>query len=80
MNMSYYIWFIIFAVVAYFIVTDSSVAAAFDYVTRLIKLEYEKRKWWLLNNPRNPVVKYMIWRRSMRIAKELQNELESNRP
>lgn len=78
--MSYYIWFIIFAVVAYFIVTDSSVAAAFDYVTRLIKLEYEKRKWWLLNNPRNPVVKYMIWRRSMRIAKELQNELESNRP
>ena len=80
MNMSYYIWFIIFAVVAYFIVTDSSVAAAFDYVIRLIKLEYEKRKWWLLNNPRNPVVKYMIWRRSMRIAKELQNELESNRP
>lgn len=76
--MSYYISFLIFAVVAYLIVTDDSVAAAFYFIMKLIKVEYEKRKWWLLNNPRNPIVKYMIWRRSYKLAKELQRELESN--
>lgn len=75
---SYYISFLLFAVVAYLIVTDNSVAAAFYFVMKLIKVEYEKRKWWLLNNPRNPIVKYMIWRRSYKLAKELQRELESN--
>ena len=76
--MSYYISFIIFAVVAYLIVTDNSVAAAFYYVVKLIKFEYEKRKWMILNDPRNPIVKYLIWRRSYKLAKELHRELESN--
>jgi hypothetical protein len=75
---SYYISFLLLAVVAYLIVTDNSVAAAFYFIMKLIKVEYEKRKWWLLNNPRNPIVKYMIWRRSYKLAKELQRELESN--
>ena len=76
--MSYYISFLIFAVVAYLIVTDNSVAAAFYYVVKLIKFEYEKRKWMILNDPRNPIVKYLIWRRSYKLAKELSRELESN--
>ena len=76
--MSYYISFIIFAVVAYLIVTDSSVAAAFDYMIKLIKIEYEKKKWWFWNNPRNPIVRFIIWRRSYKLAKELQDELKSN--
>jgi hypothetical protein len=75
---SYYISFLIFAVVAYLIVTDNSVAAAFYFVMKLIKVEYEKRKWMILNDPRNPIVKYLIWRRSYKLAKELQRELESN--
>jgi hypothetical protein len=70
-----YIYFIIFAVLAYVIVTDSSVAAAIVLITRLIRFQYEKMKWWLLHNPANPVVKYMIWRRSMKLAKELEKEL-----
>ena len=72
--MSYYGWFIVFAVVAYFIATDESVAAAFYYLTRLAKSNYEKQKWWLLNNPRNPVVKYLMWRRALKLAKELERE------
>jgi hypothetical protein len=47
-------------------------------VVKLIKFEYEKKKWWFLNNPRNPVVKYLMWRRSYKLAKELQDELKSN--
>ena len=75
---SYYIWFTVFAVVAYFIVTDDSVAAAFYFVVRLAKSYFQRQWWWFLNNPRNPVVKYLMWRRSYKLAKELQRELESN--
>jgi hypothetical protein len=75
--MTYYAWFIVFTVVAYFIVTDDSVAAAFYYVLKLAKANYEKQKWWLLHNPRNPVVKYMMHRRSMKLAKELMDEYEN---
>jgi hypothetical protein len=74
---SYYIWILFFAVVAYLIATDNSVAAAFYYVSKLAKSNFEKQKWWLLNNPRNPVVKYLMWRRSMKLAKELMNEYEN---
>ena len=75
--MTYYAWFIVFAVVAYFIVTDESVAAAFYYVLKLAKSNYEKQKWWLFHNPRNPVVKYLMHRRSMKLAKELMDEYEN---
>lgn len=74
---SYYIWILFFAVVAYLIATDNSVAAAFYYVSKLAKSNFEKQKWWLLNNPRNPVVKYLMWRRSMKLAKELMDEYKN---
>ena len=74
--MTYYAWFIVFAVVAYFIVTDDSVAAAFYYVTRLIKNRYLIFQWWLIHNPRNIIVRFLIDRRSMKMAKELMKELE----
>ena len=76
MNASY-IYFIIFACIGYLIVTDESVAAAFYYLFKLAKSNYEKQKWWLLNNPRNPVVKYLMWRRSMKLAKELMDEYKN---
>jgi len=69
---SHYILFTLFAVAMYFIVTDESVAAAFYYVTRLAKAYIQRQLWWFTHNPRNPVVKYMIHRRSMKLAQELQ--------
>ena len=73
-----YILFFLFAVAAYFIITDESVAAAFYFVTRIIKNKYLIFQWWLLNNPRNPIVKYLMWRRSNKLAKELMDELKSS--
>jgi hypothetical protein len=73
---SYYFWFGIFMFVGYLIVTDISVAYVFTLVSKLIKFQYEKLKWWLLNNPRNPVVKWFMWRNSVRMAKELMKEFE----
>jgi hypothetical protein len=75
--MTYYAWFIVFAVVAYFIATDESVAAAFYYVTRIIKNKYLIFQWWLIHNPATPWAKYSMWRRSNKLAKELMKELES---
>ena len=73
---SYYFWFGIFIFVGYLIVTDDSVAYAFTLVSKLIKFQYEKQKWWLFNNPANPVVKYLMWRRALRIAKGLEKEFK----
>lgn len=72
-----YIYFIIFFCIGYLIVTDQSVARAFYMLTQLAKFQYEKTKWWILHNPRNPVVKYLMWRRSMKLAKELMNEYQN---
>jgi hypothetical protein len=73
---AYYFWFGIFIFVAYLIATDDSVAYAVTLVSKIIKFEYEKQKWWLLHNPRNPIVKYLMWRRSLRIAKKLAKEFD----
>ena len=69
---SNYILFTLFAVAMYFIVTDDSVAAAFFYVTRLAKAYIQRQLWWFTHNPKNPIVKYLIYRRSMKLAQELQ--------
>ena len=68
-----------FAVVAYIIVTDDRAAAAFLYVSKLANTEIKRHWWWLTNNPRNPVVKYMIYRRSLQIAKELMVEINKDK-
>jgi hypothetical protein len=73
---SYYFWFGIFMFVGYLIATDDSVAYAFTLVSKLIRFQYEKQKWWLLHNPRNPIVKWLMWRRALRLAKELEKEFK----
>ena len=73
----YYITLSIFAVAAYFILTDEGVAAAFFYVTKLAKAYIQRQLWWITHNPRNPVVKYMMWRRSEKLAQELMDEFKN---
>lgn len=74
----YYIWFFLFVISAYFIITDNSIAQTVYYISKLLKFQYGKTKWWLLNNPRNPIVKYLMWRRAMKLAKELEKEFIKN--
>ena len=73
---SNYILFTLFAVAMYFIVTDESIAAAFYYVTRLAKAYIQRKWWWFTHNPRNPVVKYMIYRKNLKLAKELRAKID----
>ena len=72
-----YIYFIIFFCIAYLIITDQSVSRAFYMLTQLAQVQYEKTKWWILHNPANPIVKYFIYRRSMKLAKELMDEYKN---
>jgi len=74
---SQYIFFLLFAVAAYFIVTDDSVAAAFFYVTKLVKAYIQRQWWWFIHNPRNPVVKYLIYRRSLKMAEKIMAEINT---
>jgi hypothetical protein len=62
--------------VGYLIATDSSVAYAFVLVSKLVRVRYERTKWWLFNNPANPVVKWLMWRNALRIAKQLEKEFK----
>jgi|DEB0MinimDraft_6_1074348.scaffolds.fasta_scaffold89560_1 hypothetical protein len=76
-------WFALFAVALYFIVSDESIAAAFYYVISIAKNFIKGRVWLITNDPRNPVVKYLIYRRSLKLARELtakiNNHIENNK-
>jgi len=73
---STYIYLTIFFCIAYLIVTDQSVARAFYMLTQLARVQYEKTKWWILHSPDNLIVRWLIHRRSMKMAKELMKEFE----
>ena len=73
-----YLWLIVFSFALYFIVTDESIAAAFYYVVRITKAYIEKNWWWITNNPQNPIVRYMIWRRSYALAKKIRKSIKKN--
>ena len=71
-----YFWLGLFLIIGYFVVTDKSLATFFVLTQKRIELEYEKLKWRIMQSPDNPIVKYMIWRRSIKLAKELRKEFD----
>ena len=77
MDSFHMVLFGLFAIAIYFIVTDESVAAAFYYVTRLAEAYIQRQFWWITHNPRNPIVKYLIYRRSLKMAEELMREINT---
>ena len=79
MDSFHIILFGFFAVVAYFVVTDESVAAAFYYVLELGNQYIKRQWWWLMNNPKNPVVKYIIYRRSLKMAEEILSKINTDK-
>jgi hypothetical protein len=72
----FYVWFIIFSCIGYLIVSDASVARLFVLLTGLARVQYQRIKWWLLYNPSNPIVKWLMWKNALRIAKELAKEFD----
>lgn len=72
---TYYLWLIVFGIFAYLVITDMSIAQLVIICSRWWRLQYEKLKWWLLYNPDNPIVRWNMHRKSMKMAKELMKEM-----
>lgn len=73
---SQYLWFLVFGIALYIIFTDENVAKAFFYVIELAKTNTRRWWWWTTNNPANPVIKYMMYRKNLKIAKELRAKID----
>lgn len=71
-----YLYLLIFICIAYLIITDENVAGLINYSWRLLRIQCEKTKWIILNDPRNPIVRWNMERRSYKLAKEIQDEME----
>ena len=74
-----YLYFIIFFCITYLIITDENIAGLISYSSRLLKFQYEKIKWIVLNDPRNPIVRYLIYKKSLRMAEKLIKKFENKR-
>jgi hypothetical protein len=74
---SQYLCLLVFGLALYIIATDANVAQAFVYITRHFKNKFDGKFWWLMNNPRNPIVKYLMWRRSVKMAKEIRQKIDT---
>jgi hypothetical protein len=73
-----YVYLLIFGCFTYLIATDASIAKAVYLISQMIRFRFERFKWWVKYSPDNPIVRYLIWRRSYKLAKELEEELKSN--
>jgi hypothetical protein len=74
----YYAWSIIFIIFTYFILVDESIAEYVVLLWKLGKLKYDRLKWMILNDPRNPIVKFMIERKYHKMIKEFEKQLNKN--
>ena len=73
---SYYFLIFIFAIISYIIISDRNVLDAFVYIFDIVKNRIIREIWWIKNNPSNPIVKYLMWRKSLKLAKELQKKFD----
>ena len=75
--MTYYAWLGLFAILAYLIVTDASVAKYVVLLGMEARLNYEKLKWWVRYSPDNPIVRFQIKRNADKLARELFDEYQN---
>jgi len=71
-----YFWLILFCIVAYVVITDKNVAQAYDYVLKILNNKIRHHWWWMTNNPANPLVKYIMYRKNLKLAKELRAKID----
>jgi len=43
-----------------------------------VNTNIRKELWWLKNNPANPVVKYIMYRKNLKLAKELRAKINKH--
>ena len=75
----YYLLFSIFSIIIALMVIDQSFERLVCLISKLIEVKFLRAKWFLFNDPKNPIVRWFIWRRSLKMSKELRQEIEENK-
>jgi hypothetical protein len=70
---------ILFAIVAYLILTDKNVADYLTLVFKIAKLNIDRTLWMIRLHPKNPITNLMMRWKYDRIARELQEEMERSK-
>jgi hypothetical protein len=68
---------ILFAILAYLILTDKNVADYLTLVFKMTRLNIERMFWMIRLHPKNPITNLMMRLKYDQIAKELEKELNS---
>lgn len=76
MEFYYYGLFSIFAIIVVMMIVDPNVGLYINLISKNISVQFRRFKWIMLNNPDNPIVRWMIWRRSYKMAEQLRKEME----
>lgn len=74
MSLYYYSLFFVFTVVAVMVVLDANVGDYIILLTKILKVNTERFIWKIRFHPRNPISNYLLWRRSLKMAEEMQKE------
>ena len=72
-----YLLLVIFGICLYVVITDSNVAKAFNYIFELAPTNIRRKWWWITNDPSNPVVKYFLYRKNLKLAEELRAKIDN---
>jgi hypothetical protein len=67
---------ILFAILAYLILTDKNVADYLTLVFKMTRLNIERMFWMIRLHPKNPITNLMMRWKYERIARELREEME----
>jgi hypothetical protein len=67
---------ILFAILAYLILTDKNVADYLTLVFRIMKLNIDRNLWMIRLHPKNPITNLIMRWKYDRIAKELEKEFD----
>jgi len=68
---------IIFAIVAYLMITDKNVADYLTLIFKMTRLNIERMFWMIRLHPKNPITNLMMFWKYDRIAKELEKEFNN---
>ena len=72
-----YLLLVIFGICLYVVITDSNVAKTFNYIFELASTNIRRKWWWITNDPGNPVVKYFLQRKNLKLAEELRAKIDN---
>ena len=75
----YIVYFFLFAILAYFIDTDNSVAALVILLTKWISIQTQRTLYLIRFHPivtNNPVSRYFMMRKYMEMSKSIEREQE----